>query len=149
MAYWLLKTEPQDYSWTDLEQQGRTIWNGVKNPLALQHIQTMQIGDQTLIYHSGKERRVVGIAEVMTLPYPDPTLSNPKRLVVDIQAVRSLPIPVTLKQIKENGSFNGFDLIRLPRLSVVPVSAEYWQRLLQQAGEGTPEPGKGTGRGNS
>ena len=134
MAYWLLKTEPQDYSWADLAQDGRTVWNGVKNPLALKYLRTMQPTDKALIYHTGIERRVVGFAEIITLPYPDPALDDPLRVVVEIKAVRSLPQPVTLAQIKQ-GNFTGFDLIRLPRLSVVPVPTEYWQRILQLAGE--------------
>ena len=134
MAYWLLKTEPQDYSWADLAQDGRTVWNGVKNPLALKYLRTMQPTDEALIYHTGKERRVVGVAEIITLPYPDPAVDDPLRVVVEIKAVRALPQPVTLAQIKQ-GNFTGFDLIRLPRLSVVPVPTEYWQRILQLAGE--------------
>jgi predicted RNA-binding protein with PUA-like domain len=135
MAYWLLKSEPQDYSYTDLERDGRTIWNGVKNPLALKYLRTMQPADKALIYHTGKERQVVGLAEIITPAYPDPALDDPKRLVVDLRPVRSLPQPVTLVQIKQDGHFTGFDLIRLPRLSIVPVSAEYWQQILQLAGE--------------
>ena len=134
MAYWLLKTEPQDYSWADLAQDGRTVWNGVKNHLALKYLRTMQPADEALIYHTGIERRVVGVAEIITLPYPDPALDDPLRVVVEIKAVRSVPQPVTLAQIKQ-GNFTGFDLIRLPRLSVVPVPTEYWQRILQLAGE--------------
>lgn len=134
MAYWLLKTEPQEYSWADLAQDGRTVWNGIKNPLALKYLRTMQPADEALIYHTGKERRVVGVAEIITLPYPDPALDDPLRVVVEITAVRSLPQPVTLAQIKQS-NFTGFDLIRLPRLSVVPVPTEYWQRILQLAGE--------------
>jgi predicted RNA-binding protein with PUA-like domain len=135
MAYWLLKSEPQDYSYSDLEQEGRAVWNGVKNSLALKHLRAMQPGDNALIYHTGKERQVVGIAEILTLPYPDPALNNPKLVVVDIRAVRSLPQPVTLAQIKQNSNLTDFDLIRLPRLSVVPVPIEYWQQILQVAGE--------------
>jgi len=134
MAYWLLKTEPQDYSWADLAQDGRTVWNGVKNPLALKYLRTMQPTDEALIYHTGIERRVVGVAEIITLPYPDPAVDDPLRVVVEIKAVRSLPQPVTLTQIKQD-NFTGFDLIRLPRLSVVAVPTEYWQRILQLAGE--------------
>ncbi len=134
MAYWLLKSEPQDYSWADLAKDGRTVWNGVKNPLALKYLRTMQPADEALIYHTGFERRVMGVAEITTLPYPDPALDDPLRVVVEITAVRSLPQPVTLAQIKQ-GNFTGFDLIRLPRLSVVPVPTEYWQRILKLAGE--------------
>jgi predicted RNA-binding protein with PUA-like domain len=135
MAYWLLKSEPQEYSYTDLEQAGHGTWDGVKNALALKYLRTMQLGDEALIYHTGKERQVVGIAEIMSLPYPDPTMNDPRCVVVDIRAVRSLPRPVTLRQIKQDGNFTDFELIRLPRLSVVPVSAEHWQRILQLAGE--------------
>jgi predicted RNA-binding protein with PUA-like domain len=94
----------------------------------------MQPSDLALFYHTGSQRRVVGIVEVITVPYPEPALNDPKRVVVDIRAVRSLPQPVTLAQIKQ-GNFTGFDLIRLPRLSVVPVPTPYWQQILQLAGE--------------
>jgi len=134
MAYWLLKTEPQDYSYTDLEQDGHGVWDGVNNPLALKHLRTMQPQDEALIYHTGKERQVVGIAEIVTLPYPDPSLNDPKRMVVEVRAVRALPQPVTLTQLKQDSRFSDFDLIRLPRLSVVPVSAQHWQQILQLAG---------------
>ena len=135
MAYWLLKSEPQEYSYADLEQDGCGVWNGVKNPLALKYLRTMQPADEALIYHTGSERRVVGVAEIVTPPYPDPALNNPLLVVVDVRAVRSLPQPVTLAQIKQSGNFTGFDLIRLPRLSVLPVPIEYWQQILQLAGE--------------
>ncbi|MFB8791143.1 MAG: EVE domain-containing protein [Potamolinea sp.] len=131
MAYWLLKTEPQEYSWQDLEQNGHTVWNGVKSPQALKYLRTMQPGDEALIYHTGKERQIVGVAQIITLPYPDPKLEDSKLVVMEIQPRRSLTKPVTLAQIKQSAEFTGFDLIRLPRLSVVPVSAEYWQRILQ------------------
>lgn len=133
MAYWLLKTEPQEYSWADLEENGHTVWNGVKNPQALKYLRTMQPGDEALIYHTGKERQIVGVAQIITLPYPDPKLEDSKLVVVDIEPRRSLPKPVTLAQIKQKSEFTGFDLIRLPRLSVVPVSAQYWQSILQLA----------------
>src|SRR4028119_923685 len=135
MAYWLLKSEPQEYSYTDLEREGRAVWNGVKNPLALKYLRTMEPTDQALVYHTGKERQVVGIAEIVSLPYPDPTLDDPKLVVVDIHPVRSLFLPVTLAQLKQSGNFTDFDLIRIPRLSIVPVAAEYWQQILQLAGE--------------
>ncbi len=135
MPYWLLKSEPHEYSYTDLEQAGCSVWDGVKNPLALKNLRAMQPADQVLIYHTGKERQVVGVAEIITPAYPDPALDDPKRVVVDIRAVRSLPQPVTLAQIKQSSKFTDFDLIRLPRLSVVPVPDMYWQRILQLAGE--------------
>lgn len=134
MAYWLLKSEPHVYAYSDLERDGKTIWDGVNNNLALKHIRTMQPGDLALIYHTGDERRATGIAEVVSEAYPDPALSDPKRAVVDVKAVRSLPQPVSLAQIKQDEAFEGFDLLRISRLSVVPVSDEHWQRILQLAG---------------
>jgi len=131
MSYWLLKTEPNVYSYADLKQDEQTIWDGVNNNLALKHIRTMAIGDLALIYHTGGERRAMGIAEIVSLPYIDPSLGDPKRMVVDLKAVRSLKQPVTLAQIKQDSSsFDGFDLLRISRLSVVPVSPEHWQQIL-------------------
>jgi predicted RNA-binding protein with PUA-like domain len=131
MAYWLLKSEPDVYSYVDLERDRQTIWDGVNNNLALKYIRTMQINDLALIYHTGNERRAVGISEVISLPYVDPKLDDPKRAVVDVRAVRSLPQPVTLAQIKQDSDFEGFDLIRISRLSVVPVSEAHWQKILK------------------
>jgi len=136
MAYWLLKSEPNVYSYADLERDRATIWDGVNNNLALKHIRTMAVGDLALIYHTGDERRTMGIAEITSKPYVDPALNDPKRAVVDLKALRSLPQPVTLAQIKQDAiNFEGFDLLRISRLSVVPVSLEHWQRILKMAGE--------------
>jgi predicted RNA-binding protein with PUA-like domain len=133
MAYWLLKTEPEEYSWSDLERDGNAVWDGVSNALALKHLRKMEIGDLLMIYHTGKERRVVGVAEIVSQPYPDPKLNDAKRVVVQVRAVRKVQQPVSLSQIKQDSSFENFDLLRLPRLSVVPVSEFYWQRLLELA----------------
>ncbi len=131
MAYWLLKTEPEEYSYCDLERDGTTVWEGVSNSLALKHLRTMEIGDLALIYHTGKQRRVIGVAQIVSQPYPDPKLDDAKRVVVQVRAVRRVQEPITLTQIKQDGNFEGFDLVRLTRLSVVPVSEPHWQRLLQ------------------
>ena len=133
MAYWLLKSEPQVYSYADLERDGTTVWDGVNNNLALKHIRTMLPKDLALIYHTGDERQAMGIAEVISPAYADPKLDDPKRAVVDIRVVKILPKPVTLAQIKQDPSFEGFDLLRISRLSVVPVSAAHWQRILHLA----------------
>ena len=130
MAYWLLKTEPEKYSYFNLEQDGSTVWDGVNNALALKHIRTMLLGDLALIYHTGKERKIIGIAEVVSQPYADPKLNDAKRVVVDIKALRRVSVPLALAQIKQNEEFTDFDLVRLPRLSVVPVSEIYWQLLI-------------------
>lgn len=133
MAYWLLKTEPDNYSYDDLERDGSTVWDGVNNNLALKHLRTMEIGDLALIYHTGKERRIIGVAEVVSKPYADPTLDDIKRVVVDVRAVKKVSQIVTLAQIKQDTNLEKFDLVRLPRLSVMPVSELYWQRILELA----------------
>ncbi|MBD2439197.1 EVE domain-containing protein [Nostoc sp. FACHB-110] len=130
MAYWLLKTEPDKYSYADLAQDGSTVWDGVTNALALKHIRTMLPGDLALIYHTGKERQIMGVAEIISQPYPDPKLNDAKLVVVDIRAVRPVSQPVSLTQIKQDEKFTDFDLLRLPRLSVVPVSEAHWQHLI-------------------
>ncbi len=130
MAYWLLKTEPKKYSYFNLEQDGSTVWDGVNNALALKHIRNMQIGDLAFIYHTDKERQIIGIAEITSQPYADPTLNDEKRVVVDVKALRRVSVPLALAQIKQMEEFTDFDLLRLPRLSVVPVSEFHWQRLI-------------------
>lgn len=135
MAYWLLKTEPDNYSYVDLERDGSTVWDGVNNPLALKHLRTMQPGDLALIYHTGKERKIMGIAEITSPPYADPALNDPKRVVVDVRPLQRVSQSVNLSEIKQSGKFDEFDLLRLPRLSVVPVADIYWQCLMALAGE--------------
>jgi predicted RNA-binding protein with PUA-like domain len=134
--YWLLKTEPDDYSFADLTRDGGTVWDGVSNNAALIHLRAMQPGDQALIYHTGDERQAVGIATITSAPYADPKLGNPKLVVVDVAPLRLLARPVTLAAIKAEPAFADFALVRQGRLSVVPVSPEQWARLLGMAGEG-------------
>lgn len=133
MANWLLKTEPSDYSYADLEREGKTMWDGVSNNLALIHLRAMKKGDRALIYHSGKEKALVGIAEIVSSPYPDPRRNNPKIVVVDVVPQRRLAKPVTLDAIKERKTFAQLPLVRIPRLSVMPLSREDWNALLAMA----------------
>jgi predicted RNA-binding protein with PUA-like domain len=135
MAYWILKTEPSTYAFADLEHDGRTVWDGVANAQALINIRAMQPGDEVLIYHSGDERAAVGLAQIVSPVYSDPQLDDPKRVVVDVKAVRRLAQPVTLATIKADPMFAQFTLVRQSRLSVVPVTAEQWHALLRLAGE--------------
>ncbi len=132
--YWLLKTEPSDYSQTDLERDVRTIWDGVSNNLALKHLRNMKRGDLAFIYHTGKERALVGIAEVISDPYPDPGKNDAKLVVVDVKAREELPQIVSLAEVKADSEFSDFPLVRLPRLSVMPVTPAQWNRLLAMAG---------------
>lgn len=134
MAFWLLKTEPEAYSYDDLARDGATVWDGVANNAALIHLRAMAPGDEALIYHTGDERRAVGLAAVVSGPYPDPKLDDPRLVVVDVRAVMPLPAPVGLAAIKADPFFADFALVRQGRLSVVPVSAEQWARLMAMAG---------------
>lgn len=129
MRYWLLKTEPSDYSYDDLEQDGSTRWDGVGNNLALKNMREVKNGDRAFLYHTGKERSVVGEAEVTSDPYPDPERDDPRRVVFDVRPDRRLPRPVALAELKADPAFEGFDLVRIPRLSVMPVPAELWRRI--------------------
>ena len=133
-GYWLLKTEPSDYSYGDLKKDQRTIWDGVSNNLALKHLRNMKKGDLAFIYHTGKERTLVGIVEVDSDPYPDPKHKDPKLAVVDVKAQQELSRGVALKEIKSDSAFSDFLLVRLPRLSVMPVTPSQWKRLLAMAG---------------
>lgn len=134
-CFWLLKTEPSNYAYADLERDGATIWDGVSNNAALLHMRKMQPGDLALIYHTGDERQAVGLAEITSAPYADPQAGNPKLVVVDVRPLRRLARPVTLAQVKADPFFAGFALVREGRLSVVPVTPEQWARLLAMAGE--------------
>ena len=135
MNFWLLKTEPDNYSYADLERDGATIWDGVANNTALMHIRTMQPGDLALIYHTGDQRQAVGLAEITSAPYADPQAGDPKLVVVDLRPLRRLPQPVTLTAVKADPAFADFALVRQGRLSVVPVTPEQWGKLLGMAGE--------------
>ena len=130
---WLLKTEPEEYSWQDLVEEGQGVWDGVKAPAALKNLRRVKKGDQLFIYHTGQERAVVGIAKVTAEAYPDPSEDDGKLFVIKIAPVEQLRRVVSLKQIKSSGLFPDWDLIRLPRLSVVPVSKEQWDFVVSQS----------------
>ena len=137
MSRWLLKTEPGSYSWDDLVREKRTVWSGVSNATALKHIRSMKKGDQALIYHTGDERTIVGIATIATDPYADPKQNDERLAVVDIAPKKKLPRPVTLDEIKADRTFAGWDLLRIGRLSVVPVPQKMWDRIIHLS-EKTP-----------
>ena len=133
MAYWLLKTEPDCYAWDNLVKDKRTVWDGVTNALALKHIRSMKKGDLALVYHTGDERAAVGIAEIVTNPYPDPDQKDEKLVVVDLKPKSKLEQSVTLADIKADPAFAGWDLLRIGRLSVVPVPDAMWTRIEELA----------------
>ena len=130
--HWVLKTEPSEYGFPDLVRDRRTRWEGVRNSVALKHLRSMLEGDDALIYHTGNEKAVVGLARVASAPYPDP--KDPKLVVVDVEPVKPLPRTVPLAEIKAEPAFAELGLVRVPRLSVVPVEPAQWKRLLAMAG---------------
>ena len=130
---WLFKTEPSAYSWQQLERDRRAVWDGVKHALALKHLAAVAEGDEVLVYHTGDEKAAIGIARVTRGAYPDPKQKDAKLVVVDLEAERALPRPVTLAEMRANARLAGFDLLRLPRLSVMPVSAAQWTEILRMA----------------
>jgi predicted RNA-binding protein with PUA-like domain len=126
---WLLKTEPSEYGYDDLERDGRTTWDGVSNPAALRNMSAMQVGDRVFVYHTGGVKAVVGVAVVRRAAYPSPKSRNPRLVVVDIEAEGRLGRPVTLAEIKSLAVFAESPLVRQGRLSVVPLSAAQWKAV--------------------
>jgi len=133
-SYWILKTEPSQYGFADLQRDGRARWDGVTNAVALKHLRAMHRGDRVLIYHTGDEKRMVGLATVAGEPYPDPAADDERVVVVDLEPNEVLPTPVTLAQVKADPAFAELALVRMSRLSVVPVPEPLYTRLLRMAG---------------
>ena len=129
MARWLFKEEPTHYSFADLVRDGSTLWGGITNALALQHLRTVKPGDEVFFYHTGKEKAVVGVMRVVGGPVPDPEADDQKLVAVEVKPVRKLARPVTLAEIKADKALANWDLVRLPRLSVVPVTDPQWRRI--------------------
>ncbi len=128
MAYWLLKTEPEQYAFEDLLRERTAAWTGVKNPQAQANLRAMRRGDHAVVYHSG-EKRAVGTAEVVRTAYPDPGADGGELACVDVRAIEPLPAPVPLEAIKQEAAFAGSALLRQGRLSVVPLSPAEWKAL--------------------
>jgi predicted RNA-binding protein with PUA-like domain len=129
MAQWLVKEEPEHYGYEQLERDRRTVWAGVKNPLAQKHLRGIRKGDRIFYYHTGKEKAVVAIATALGDAYPDPDDTTRKAFVVDIAPERKLARPVTLAEIKADAAFSSFPLVRMSRLSVMPVTDAEWARI--------------------
>jgi predicted RNA-binding protein with PUA-like domain len=126
LAYWLVKTEPNEYSYADLEKLGQDRWNGVRNFVALRNLRKMFPGDLVFVYHTGKQKAIIGVAEVLAAAYPDPAGQDARHVVVDLAPRYRLKRPVTLKEIKAEPRFGGWELVRQSRLSVMPVDEVYW-----------------------
>lgn len=126
---WLFKEEPSNYSFDQFVRDGKTSWTGVRNPVAQKNLRSVRKGDRIFFYHTGNEKSVVGIAKAAADAYPDPADQNGKLYAVDVVPVRKLKQPVTLASVKADTFFASFALTRVPRLSVMPVSDEEWERI--------------------
>jgi predicted RNA-binding protein with PUA-like domain len=133
---WLVKEEPANYPFSQFVKDGKTVWSGVKNPVAQRNLRSMKPGDKVFYYHTGNEKAVVGVAKVASDPRPDPADKDGKLHVVDLVPERALKQPVTLAEVKAVKDFADFSLVRLPRLSVMPVTDQQWA-WIEKRGSGT------------
>lgn len=133
MQYWLVKQEPEDYSWTTFAQEGRTTWTGVRSFAARLHLRAMRKSDLVLFYHSVSEKQVVGIARVLKEAYPDPTATEGDWSCVDLAPIKPLKKPVTLETIKSDKTLKNIPLLKQTRLSVMPLTQPQFERILQLA----------------
>jgi predicted RNA-binding protein with PUA-like domain len=131
MPRWLFKSEPDSYSYADLERDGGTLWDGVTNALARKHLREVRAGDEIWFYHTGDERSIVGLMKAVGGPQADPKDDDPKAVAVTVKPVRKLKTPLTLSQIKADARLADWALVKNSRLSVVPVSPEQWRRVEQ------------------
>lgn len=131
MATWLLKTEPGTFSYSDLVRDKHAVWDGVKNNTALIHMRAIRKGDRVLVYHTGGEKRIVGLAKATSDSYPDPKAGDPKLVVFDLVPDRQLSKPITLEQVKADKRFKEFALLKISRLSVMPVPPDLERILLE------------------
>jgi predicted RNA-binding protein with PUA-like domain len=131
---WLFKEEPDHYSYDDLARDGTTSWTGVRNPLAQKHLRSVAKGDRIFFYHTGDQKSVVGIMKATAAAYPDPADKTGKLYAVDVAPVKKLKQPVTLASIKADKAFASFPLVRLSRLSVMPVTEQEWERIEKMSG---------------
>lgn len=136
MAYFLFKTEPDEYSFTDLLRDKRTTWDGIANALALKHLRTVAKGDSVVIYHTGDERRAVGLATVTRGAYSDPEYQDVRLAVVDLKPERAFDSPVPLAAFKEDAVLKDTELVRITRLSVMPLTPAQYERVLALANGG-------------
>ncbi|MBY0292389.1 MAG: EVE domain-containing protein [Alphaproteobacteria bacterium] len=130
MAYWLIKSEPQVWSWEDQVEKQVTFWDGVRNYQASHNLKAMKIGDLAFFYHSGKEKKIMGVVEIVKSYYPDPSDLSGRFGMVDVKAVRSFADPVSLKKIKEDSRLQHLALVRQSRLSVMPIDTSSWEILI-------------------
>ena len=131
--FWLVKQEPSSYSWSDFIAEGQTSWTGVRNYAARNNLRRMRKGDEVLFYHSGEDKAVVGIAKVMRTAYRDPTAKDGDWSTVDLAPLKPLRHPVTLREIKDNSRLKGIPLVRLSRLSAMPLAESAFREIVKMA----------------
>ena len=134
--YWLAKQEPsgpRGYSFSQLQNDKKTVWDGVHNNLALKHMNNMKKGDKVFFYHTGKERQIVGIMTIISNPYPNPQEDNKRFVVVDVKSDKKLKRPITLDEIKQEKKFKNWEILKISRLSVMPVPKDIWDEILKKA----------------
>ncbi|HEY9219271.1 MAG TPA: EVE domain-containing protein [Phenylobacterium sp.] len=136
MARWLLKSEPNTYSYADLERDGRAVWDGVRNNAAALHLKAMKEGEEALFYHSGADKAVVGMARISRAAFPDASDPAGRFVAVEVEPVRPLPEPVSLAQLKAEAALSEMVMLRQGRLSVSPVSEAEWTAIQKLAGAG-------------
>lgn len=134
VQYWLLKSEPDVYSYDDLVKEGETDWTGVRNNAAALNLKTMKSGDRAFFYHSNIGREIVALCTIGRTAFPDPTDETGRWVAVTVKPDRLLPRPVTLADMKAESALANFQLVRQSRLSVVPVRPEEWEQVLRMAG---------------
>ena len=133
MNYWLVKQEPGSYSYDILESEKKTVWDGVRNNLALKHMRRMRKGDRAFFYHTGGEKQAVGIVTIASNPYPNPREDDERFVVVDVKPFARLKRPVSLGEIKKDPRFKNWDLLRISRLSVLPVPRNLWEAIIDMS----------------
>ncbi len=131
MAYWLCKQEPSSYNLDRLEKEKKTAWDDVHNNLALKNMRQMKKGDLAFFYHSGDEKQIVGIMEIASKAYPNPKENDTRFVTIDVRFKKRLKRPVTLAEIKADKMFQDWDLLRISRLSVMPVPAQIWNKIIK------------------
>jgi len=131
--YWLVKQEPSIYSYAALEKEKKTVWDGVHNNLALKYLNSMKKGDQAIFYHTGDEKQAVGIIAITSHPYPNPQENDRRYVVVDVKPIKPLKKPVTLEEMKNESLFKNWDLLRITRLSVMPVPKNIWDIIIKKS----------------
>jgi predicted RNA-binding protein with PUA-like domain len=135
MNYWLVKQEPTVYNYDILEKDKKTVWDGVHSNLALKHIRAMKRGDRAFFYQTGDKKQAVGIIEITSDPYPNPKENNKRFVVMDVKPLSRLERPVTLDEIKKDPKFKNWELLKISRLSVMPVPKSLWNEIIKKSKE--------------